>query len=82
MESSCMAIMMVLKGLANFGGGGEAGGGCFSRQRRMTDSSSTGDWGLFREWRAGSANWMARWTGIRGRRGGGRDGGLWLARRG
>ena len=34
--------------------------GCFSRQRRMTDSSSTGRSGAISRMEGGSANWVAR----------------------
>ena len=59
-ESSCMAIMMVLRDSRTSAAEAKRAEGCFSRQRRMTDSSSTGRLGAISRMEGGSANWMAR----------------------
>ncbi len=59
-ESSCMAIMMVLRDSRTSLAEAKRAEGCFSRQWRMTDSSSTGRLGLIWRMEGGSANWVAR----------------------
>ena len=59
-ESSCMDRMMVLRASRTSAAEEKRAEGCFSRQRRMTDSSSTGRSGAISRMEGGSAYWMAR----------------------
>ena len=53
-------LMMVLRASRTSAAEEKRAEGCFSRQRRMTDSSSTGSSGTISRREGGSANWMAR----------------------
>ena len=59
-ESSCMERMMVLSDSRTSAAVEKRAAGCFSRQRRMTLSSSTGRCGAISRRVGGSANWVAR----------------------
>ncbi len=81
-ESSCMDRMIVLSDSRTSAAEEKRAEGCFSRQRRMTLSSSTGRSELSRGWMADRRTGWRGWSGSRARRGGGRGGGRWRARRG
>ena len=59
-ESSCSAFIMVRSASRTSAAEAKRAEGCFSRQRRISDSSSTGRSGTISRRLGGSANWVAR----------------------